>query len=63
MPRSQPSGAAVRSGGVAAAQNRATSAGVSSTRKAQPCVKPALGARTAVSSSRSSTAASTGSDV
>jgi alkaline phosphatase D len=32
------------SAGVAAAQNRATSSGVSSSRNAQPCEKPALGA-------------------
>jgi hypothetical protein len=42
-------------------QNRATSAGVSRTRKAQPWVKPALGARWACASIRSTIAGSTGS--
>lgn len=46
--------------GEVAAQNRERSAGVSSTRNAQPWVKPADGARSALASSRSRTAAGTG---
>ena len=43
-----------------AAQNRRTSSGLSSTRNAQPWLNPALGARTALASARSTTAGSTG---
>ena len=42
-------------------QNRSTSVGVSRTRNAQPWLKPALGARWACSSIRSTAAGSTGS--
>jgi hypothetical protein len=48
------------SGGLVLAQNRSTAAGRSSTRNAQPWLNPALGARTALASSRSTTAGATG---
>ena len=59
IPRSQRSGTSVSSG-VVDAQKRATSSGVSSTTNAQPWLNPALGARTAFDSMRSTTARSTG---
>src|SRR5690606_2469654 len=49
------------SGGVVAPQNRSRCASEVSTRNDQPCVNPALGARTAWSSSRSTTSGATGS--
>ena len=46
--------------GVAARQNRSRSSALSSTRNAQPCEKPADGARTAWSRIRSRTSGGTG---
>ena len=58
MPASQRSGCSTSSAVVR--HHRRTSSGVSSTRKAQPWLKPAFGARVAWSSARSTTARSTG---
>ncbi len=58
IPDSQLSGSSP--GAVVTSQKRATSAGLSSTRKAQPWLNPALGARTALLRARSTTARSTG---
>ena len=58
MPASQLSGSSP--GEVVTSQKRSTSAGWSSTRNAQPWLNPALGARTALASARSTTAGSTG---
>src|SRR3954449_6794156 len=58
MPRSQLSGSSP--GVVVTSQKRSRSARSSSTRNAQPWLKPALGARTALASARSTTAGSTG---
>src|SRR3954463_11234564 len=58
MPPSQLSGSSP--GVVVASQNRSTSSRRSRTRNAQPWLKPALGARTALASARSTTAGSTG---
>src|SRR4029079_3678330 len=48
--------------GTVAVQNRSRSSGVDSTRNAHPCEKPADGARSALASSRSTTASGTGRD-
>src|SRR3954471_10599041 len=58
MPPSQLSGSSP--GVVVASQNRSTSSRRSRTRNAQPWLKPALGARTALASARSTKAGSTG---
>ena len=49
MPASQASGASRLAGSVVTAHKRRTSSGVSSTRNAQPWLKPALGAWVALS--------------
>src|SRR5690242_5249331 len=58
IPRSQLSGSSP--GDVVTSQNFSMSSGRSSTRNAQPWLKPALGARTALASARSTKAGSTG---
>src|SRR5262245_20472355 len=58
MPRSQLSGSSP--GDVVTSQNFSTSSRRSRTRKAQPWLKPALGALTALASARSTIAGSTG---
>ena len=59
IPASHWSGASMSS--AVASQKRRTSSGVSSSRKAQPWLNPAFGARTALRSASSTTAGSTGS--
>jgi hypothetical protein len=61
IPRIHSSGDSRSSASEVACQKRSTSAGSSSTRNAQPWLNPALGARSALLSTRSSTARSTGS--